>query len=150
MDYRLHSRRYCRWRPHRIPSAMRADAIYCSTRCRQAAARARRRAGVDPQAEANPVEAPPSWRRQEAEGALLRLADEAVEVIADALAANDTSVAEWIVERSVVRHSKPGAPPEKSPRMSDEEARADLQRAIDSIAARLEEERGAGADPGSG
>ena len=50
--------------------------------------------------------------------------DEAVEVIADALVRNDTSVAEWIVERAVVRHSKPGDPPEKSARMRDEDARA--------------------------
>ena len=150
MDYRLHSRRYCRWRPHRIPSAMRADAIYCSTRCRQAAARARRRAGSDPQAEADPVEAPPSWRRQEAEGALLRLADEAVEVIADALAEKDTRVAEWIVERSVVRHSKPGDPTEESARMSDEDAKAELERAIAAVEAELEEESAGQAGPGSG
>ena len=150
MDYRLHSRRYCRWRPHRIPSAMRADAIYCSTRCRQAAARARRRAGVDPQAEADPVEAPPGWRRQEAEGALLRLADEAVEVIADALAANDTSVAEWIVERSVVRHSKPGGPEEKSARMRGEDARAELERKIAEVSAELEEESASQVGPGTG
>ena len=63
-----------------------------------------------PDGEAAPVESPPGWRRQEAEGALLRLAGEAVEVIADALVRNDTSAAEWIVERSVVRHSKPGDP----------------------------------------
>ena len=141
MDDRLYSRRYCRWRPHRIPDAMRADAVYCSKRCRQAAARARRRAGLDPQAEADRVEASPAWRRQESEGALLRLADEAIEVIADALAEKDTSVAEWIVERAVVRHSKPGSPLEKSPRMSDEEAKAALERAIAAAEAELEEEQ---------
>ena len=150
MDYRLRSIRRCLWCGARIPPEMRADALYCPKRCRVAALRARRRAGSDPQAEADRPETPPSWRRQEAEGALLRLADEAVDVIGDALAERDTSVAEWIVERSVVRHAKPGSPLEKSPQMSDEEARADLQRAIDRIAARLEEERGDGADPGSG
>ena len=71
-------------------------------------------------------------------------------MIGDALAENDARVTGWIVERAVVRHSKPGSPLEKSPRMRDEEARASLQRAIDSIAARLEEERGAEADAGSG
>ena len=115
-----------------------------------AAHRAKRRAGLDPQAGPDHVEASPGWRRQEAEGALLRLADEAVEVIADALATNDTSVAEWIVERSVVRHSKPGAPEEKPARMRGEDARASLQRAIDSIAARLEEERDTEAGLGAG
>ncbi len=72
-----------------------------------------------------------------------------------ALAANDTRVAEWIVDRAVVRHSKPGSPAEKSARMRDVEARAELQRAIDKIAAeleqeRLEEERASGAGAGAG
>ena len=153
MHYRLRSLRRCLWCASRLPPAMRADALYCSGRCRVAAHRAEhanRSAGTDPQAGPDPVAAAPGWRRQEAEGALLQLAGEAVEVIADALVRNDTSVAEWIVERSVVRHSKPGGPAEKSARMRDEDARAELQRAIDSIAARLEEERDTGVGAGSG
>ncbi len=150
MSYPSHSRRYCPWCGARIPPAKRANAVYCSVPCRQAAARARLRAGSDPQAEADPVEAPPSWRRQEAEGALLRLADEAVDVIGDALAQNDPRIAEWIVERSVVRHSKPGAPEEKSARMRGEDARAQLERKIAEVSAELEEESAGQAGPGSG
>ena len=129
---------------------MRADALCCSGRCRKAAHRAKRSAGIDPQAGPDPVLESPAWRRQEAEGALLRLADEAVEVIADALVRNDTSVAEWIVERAVVRHSKPGDPEEKPARMRGEDARAELERRIAIVGARLKEERAGGADPGSG
>ncbi len=128
MDYRFRSLRRCLWCASRLPPAMRIDAIYCSVRCRMAAHRAKRRAGMDPQAGPYPVAASPGWHRQEAEGALVRLAGEAVEVIADALVRNDTSVAEWIVERTVVRHSKPGDPAEKSARMRDEDARAELER----------------------
>ena len=116
MDYRLRSLRRCLYCASRLPPAMRIHARYCSVRCRMAAhraARAKRSDGTDPQAGPDPVAESPGWHRQEAEGALLRLAGEAVEVIADALVRNDTSVAEWIVERSVVRHSKPGSPPRK-------------------------------------
>ncbi len=72
-----------------------------------------------------------------------------------ALAANDTRVAEWIVERSVVRHSKPGGPEEKSARMRGEDARAELERKIAEVSAeleeeRLEEERSSQAGPGAG
>ena len=67
-----------------------------------------------------------------------------------ALAANDTRVAEWIVDRAVVRHSKPGSPAEKSARMRDVEARAELQRAIDKIAAELEQESSSGSGAGAG
>ena len=132
---------------------MRIDAIYCVGRCRVAAHRAdhaKRSAGTDPQAGPDPVAASPGWRRQEAEGALLQLAGEAVEVIAEALAEKDTSVAEWIVERSVVRHSKPGDPTEESARMSDEDAKAELERAIAAVEAELEEESAGQAGPGSG
>ena len=71
-------------------------------------------------------------------------------MIADALAEKDTSVAEWIVERSVVRHSKPGDPTEESARMSDEDAKAELERAIAAVEAELEEESAGQAGPGSG
>ncbi len=72
-----------------------------------------------------------------------------------ALAANDTRVAQWVVDRAVVRHSKPGSPGEKSARMTDIEARAELERKIAIVAAeleqeRLEEERASGAGPGAG
>ncbi len=153
MNYSLRSLRYCPWCASRFPPALRRDAIYCSGRCRVAAHRAehaKRSDGTDPQAGPDPALASPGSHRQEVEGALLQLAGEAVEVISDALAEKDTSVAEWIVERAVVRHSKPGDPAEKSARMRDEDARAELQRAIDSIAARLEEERDTGVGAGSG
>ncbi len=153
MDYRFRSIRRCLWCDARLPPALRADALYCSVRCRVAAHRAehaKRSAEMDPQTEADPVAAPPGWRRQEAEGALLRLAGEAVAVIGDALAEKDTRVAEWIVERSVVRHSKPGDPTEESARMSDEDAKAELERAIAAVEAELEEESAGQAGPGSG
>ena len=103
-----------------------------------------------PDGEAAPVLASPGSHRRQAEGALLSLADKAIEVMKAALAANDISVAEWIVERSVVRHSKPGDPEEKPARMRGEDARAELERRIAIVGARLKEERAGGADPGSG
>ena len=153
MDYRLRSLRYCLWCASRLPPTLRADALYCSVRCRVAAhraAHAKRSAGMDPQAGPDPVVVSPGWHRQEAEGALLRLSREAVEVIGDALAEKDTSVAEWIVDRAVVRHSKPGDTAEKSARMRDEDARAELERKIAIVSARLKEDGAGGADPGSG
>ena len=136
MDYRSRSRRLPR-------SPQRARRLQAGERW------ASGRDGY-PDGEAAPVESPPGWRRQEAEGALLRLAGEAVQVIADALVRNDTSIAEWIVERSLVRHSKPGSPAEKSARMRGEDARAELERKIAIISARLEEERDTEAGPGAG
>ncbi len=56
-----------------------------------------------PDGEAAPVLASPGSHRRQAEGALLSLADKAIEVMKAALAANDTRVAEWIIERAVVR-----------------------------------------------
>ena len=123
---------------------MRADAVYCSGRCRMAAhraARAQRSAGLDPQAEPSPVEASPAWRRQEVDGALLRLAGKAVQVMNASIGQNDVRVAEWTVERAVARHAKPGAPAEKSPRMREEEARAELERKFAKVAAEYERER---------
>ena len=164
MDYRPRSRRRCYWCARRLPPALRLDALYCSGRCRMAAHRAeheRRDAyreepgglpGRDgyPDGEAAPVLASPSSHRRQAEGALLSLADKAIEVMKAALAANDISVAEWIVERSVVRHSKPGGPEEKSARMRGEDARAELERKIAEVSAELEEESAGQAGPGSG
>ncbi len=129
MDYRSRSRRFCLWRPYRLPPALRLDALSCSGRCRKAAHRAeheRRDAyreesgglpGRDgyPDGEAAPVLASPGSHRRQAEGALLSLADKAIEVMKAALAANDISVAEWIVERTVVGPPNP-APPERSQR----------------------------------
>ena len=108
-----------------------------------------------PDGEAAPVLASPGSHRRQAEGALLSLADKAVEVMKAALAANDTRVAEWIVDRAVVRHSKPGSPTEKSARMRGEDARAELERKIAAVSAeleqeRLEEERSSQAGPGAG
>ena len=164
MDYRSRSRRFCRWRPYRLTPAPRLDAPSCSRRCRKATHRAARKGrdayrqesgglpGRDgyPDGEAAPVLASPGSHRRQAEGALLSLADKAIEVMKAALAANDISVAEWIVERSVVRHSKPGGPEEKSARMRGEDARAELERKIAIISARLEEENASQAGPGAG
>ncbi len=56
-----------------------------------------------PDGEAASVLASPGSHRRQAEGALLSLADKAIEVMKAALAANDTRVAEWTVERANVR-----------------------------------------------
>ena len=40
MDYRSRSRRYCHWRPYRLPPAPRLDSLSCSVRCRKPAHRA--------------------------------------------------------------------------------------------------------------
>ena len=90
-----------------------------------------------PDGEAAPILASQGSHRRQAEGALLSLADKTIEVMKAALAANDTNVAEWVVDR----HSKPGSPTEKSARMRDEEARAELERQIAIVAAELEQER---------
>ena len=103
-----------------------------------------------PDGAAAPVLASPGSHRRQAEGALLSLADKAIDVIGDALAENDARVAEWIVERSVVRHSKPGDPEEKPARMRGEDARAELERKIAAVSAELERDSASGADPGSG
>ena len=93
MDYLPRARRYCSWRPYRLPPALRADALYCSGRCRMAAHRAAHELrdayreessglpGRDgyPDGEAAPVLASPGSHRRQAEGALLSLADKAVE-----------------------------------------------------------------------
>ena len=151
MDYRPRSRRYCSWRPYRLPPALRLDALSCSGRCRMAAHRAAHELrdayreesgglpGRDgyPDGEAAPVLASPGSHRRQAEGALLSLADMAIGMMSAALAQNDARVAEWIVERAVVRHSKPGGPGEKSARMRGDEARAELERRIAIVSARL-------------
>ena len=90
-----------------------------------------------PDGEAAPILASQGSHRRQAEGALLSLADKTIEVMKAALAANDTNVAEWVVDR----HSKPGSPTEKSARMRDAEARAELERQIAIVAAELEQER---------
>ena len=105
------------------------------------AARARRSAGMEPWAEPDPEVGSPRWHRKEVERALLRLAGKAIGVMSASLAQNDANVAEWIVERSVVRPPKPGDPGEKSARMRDEDARAELERKIAIIGAELEAER---------
>ena len=56
-----------------------------------------------PDGEAATALASPGPYRREAESALLSLADKAIEVMKAALAANDTRVAEWTVDRAVVR-----------------------------------------------
>ena len=153
MHYNSRSLRFCPWCDHLLPPTLRADALYCSVRCRQAAhraARAKRSAGVDPQAGPDPALESPGSRRQEAEGALLRLAGKAIGVMSASLAQNDATVAEWIVERTVVRPPKPGDPEEKSARMSDEEARAELERQIAIVEAELEEESAGQVGPGTG
>ena len=158
MDYNSRSLRYCRWCASRLPSHLRLDALYCPKRCRSRAyraARAGRGPGMDPsprhgspQAEAAPAPASPGDYRQEVDRFLLRLAGKAIGVVSDALEQNDPRVAEWVLERAVVRHSKPGSPPEKSARMTDEEAKAELERAIAAVEAEMEEEeRAGGVDP---
>ncbi len=131
MDYNTRSLRFCPWCDYHLPPAMRIDAVYCSARCRMAAhraAHARRSAGMEPWAEPDPDVGSPAWHRQQIARALLRLTGKAIGVMSAALAQNDTSVAEWIVERTVVRPPKPGDPAEKSARMRDEDARAELER----------------------
>ena len=157
MDYNSRSLRYCRWCASRLPSHLRLDALYCPKRCRGRAYRARRGPGRNPsprhgspQAEAAPALASPGDYRQEVDRFLLRLAGKAIGVVSDALEQNDPRVAEWVLERAVVRHSKPGSPPEKSARMTDEEAKAELERVIAEVEAELEEEeRDTGVDPES-
>ena len=145
MDYDSRSLRYCRWCASRLPSHLRLDALYCPKRCRGRAYRARR---GSPQGETPSAPASPGDYRQEVDRFLLRLAGKAIGVVSDALEQNDPRVAEWVLERAVVRHYKPGSPLEKSPRMSGEEARAQLERAIAAVEAEIEEEeRAAGADP---
>ena len=93
MDYRPRARRYCSWRPYRLLPALRLDALSCSGRCRMAAHRAAHELrdayreesgglpGRDgyPDGEAAPVLASPGSHRRQAEGALLSLADRAIE-----------------------------------------------------------------------
>ena len=150
MHYNSRSLRFCPWCDHLLPPTLRADALYCSVRCRMAAHRAKRSAGIDPQAEADPAVGSPGWHRRQVERALLRLAGKAIGVMSASLAQNDATVAEWIVERTVVRPPKPGDPEEKSARMSDEEARAELERQIAIVEAELEEESAGQVGPGTG
>ena len=80
-----------------------------------AAHRAKRSAGIDPQADADPAVGSPGWHRRQVERALLRLAGKAIGVMSASLAQNDATVAEWIVERTVVRPPNPATPKRSQP-----------------------------------
>jgi hypothetical protein len=59
----------------------------------------------------------------------------AIDVLTQALERGDARVAQWVLEHAVIRLRKTDDAEEKSARMKDEEARAELIRRIDSLAA---------------